>query len=354
MALEKAARIAKCTVVPNRPYHVQWLVTRKCNYRCKGCNVWREQDTEELSTEEVIKGLDILKELGVIDLVFSGGAPLLREDIGTILDYASRFFVTTVYDNGSLAAEKVDALRNVDFVAISLDTLNPEKNDHAKGVKDSWYTAMRTINILHEERIPINISPTISQFNLHEIVDLTEFFLEKGIPLWYCLYSYDKSVDSTQLFKIGKKNDEFEIKDREYMVKLCSILAEMKRHDSNILITTKTLEAVKHLYLYGKRLWKCQALQSFFMIDHLGRVAGCHLRKPVATVFDLLHSWNSIRFDDLREAYSKCDQCTYLCYIFYSIHGSVIGNFQIARDRWKNVKLLINRNKLMSPNLAKH
>jgi len=343
MTIEKAARIAMRSLVPNKPYHVQWMITRKCNYRCRGCNVWREQDAKELSTKEIKKGLDILKQLGVIEIVFSGGNPLLRDDIGEILDYASRFFVTTVYDNGSMASEKIDALRNVDFVAISLDSLNPKKNDYVKGVKGSWHKAVQAIEKLHEEGINVSVSPTISQFNLYEIVDLTKYFLEKEIPLWYCLYSYDASVDSEQLFKIGRKSDEFEIADRKAMVNLCDFLIEMKKKNSSILITTKILEAIKQLYLDGKRLWKCSALQNFFIIDHLGRVAGCHLRKPVASIFDLPEIWNSSKFDTLRKTYRECTRCTYLCYIFYSIHGGVIGNFQIAQEQWRSAKLLLKK-----------
>ena len=82
---------------------------------------------DELSTEEIKKGLDILKKVGVAELVISGGDPLLRPDIGEIIDYASERFITTVYDNGSMAAKKVDALRKVDFVAISIDSLDEAK-----------------------------------------------------------------------------------------------------------------------------------------------------------------------------------------------------------------------------------
>lgn len=354
LTFQKAARIAKYSLTSNRPYHVQWLITRKCNYRCKGCNVWREQDTKELSTEDVIKGLDILRELGVIDIVFSGGNPLSRDDIDQILEYASRFFITTVYDNGSMALKKIDALRNVDFVAISLDTLNQEKNDHIKGVKGSWKKAMQAIEKLHEEGIRVGISPTISQSNMDEIVDLTRYFSEREIPIWYCLYSHDNTADEDQLFKIGKLSDELEIADKEAMVKLCDTLVNMKKKNSNILITTKTLKAMRQLFLDGKRLWKCRALRNFFMIDHLGRVAGCHLRKPVASIFDLPKVWNSDSFDALRKVYRECDRCIYLCYIVYSLHGSVKGNFQIVQDNWKSARLLWKRKlDFKFPNLAK-
>jgi MoaA/NifB/PqqE/SkfB family radical SAM enzyme len=288
--------------------------------------------------------LDILKELGVIDIVFSGGNPLLRDDIDEILEYASRFFVTTVYDNGSMALQKIDALRNVDFVAISLDTLDQKKNDHIKGVKGSWRRAVKTIEKLHEEGISVGVSPTISQFNIHEIVDLTKYFSERGIPVWYCLYSHDTTAESEQLFKIGKLDDEFEIADREAMVRLCDTLTEMKKKNSNIFITTETLKAIKRLYSDGKRVWKCRALQNFFMIDHRGRVAGCHLRKPVVSIFDLPKAWSTDSFNALRKVYSECNRCIYLCYIVYSLHGSVKGNFQILQDRWKSARFLFKKN----------
>jgi len=174
---------------------------------------------------------------------------------------------------------------------------------------------------------------------LYEIPDFTSHFTNRGIPIWYCLYSYDLPNGHCQLFKIGKQNDEFTIVDKEAMVNLCDFLIEMKKKNSKILMTKKILKAVKNLYLTGKRTWKCRALQNFFVIDHLGRVAGCHLHNPVASILDLPKAWNGPKFEALRKTYSKCTQCTYLCYIFYSIHGTVSGNLQIAREQWKNAKL---------------
>jgi len=342
MSLEKAVSIAMRSLTPNRPYHVQWMLTRKCNYRCKGCNVWREQDKRELPTKEIKKGLDILRKLGVVEIVLSGGNPLLRDDIDEIIEYASRFFVTTVYDNGSMAAEKIDVLRNADLVAISIDSLDPGKNDYIKGVKGAWNRSTQAVEKLHKEGISVAVSPTISQLNLYEIVDFTKYFLEKDIPLWYCIYSYDSSEGSSQLFKIGKKSDEFEIVDKKAMVELCDFLIKMKEKYSNILMTTEALEAVKNLYS-RRRTWKCRALRNFFMVDHLGRVAGCHVHDSVASIFDLPNVWRNPKFDALRKTYRECTRCTYLCYIFYSLHGSVLGNLQIAREQWKNARLLLKK-----------
>jgi MoaA/NifB/PqqE/SkfB family radical SAM enzyme len=343
ISLEKATGIIVRSLTPSRPYHVQWLLTRKCNYRCRGCNVWREQDGKELSTQEVKIGLDILRELGTVEVVFSGGNPLLRDDIGEIIEYASRYFITTVYDNGSMAVEKMDDLHKADFVAISIDSLDPKKNDFLRGVKGSWSKAMQAITELHEKGISVSASPTISQANLYEILDLTNYFLDKDIPMWYCLYSYDLP-DQNQLFKIGRKSDEFSIRDRKALINLFNSLIQLKKKNTKILMTTRILEAIRNFYLTGKRVWKCRALQNFLVVDHLGRVGGCHLHNSATTIFNLPKVWNGPEFDALRKKYSKCVQCNYMCYIFYSVHGGVRGNIQIAKEQWKNAKLIMKKN----------
>jgi len=340
LKLTKAASVAARSLAPYRPHHVQWLITRKCNYRCKGCNVWNEQDKNELTTTEIKQGLDILKKLGIVEVVFSGGDPLLREDAKEIIEYASKYFVTTVYDNGSMAAQKVDALRTVDFAAISFDSLDPAKMDYIKGVEGSYEKALHSIETLKKEKINVAVTPTISQMNLNEIVDITNHFTKMEIPVWYCLYSYDLTAAANQLFRIGKPRDEFVIKDKEAMVNLCDQLIEMKKKNKRILMTTKLLKVMRTLYAENKRNWKCRALEDFFIIDHLGRIGGCHGHNFAGSVFDLPKIWDSKEFNDLRKTYRQCEQCTYLCYIFYSIHSGPYGNLALAKEQWRNAKLL--------------
>ena len=294
----------------------------------------------ELSTEEIKKGLDILKKIGIAELVISGGDPLLRPDIGEILDYASDRFVTTVYDNGSMAAKKVDALRKVDFVAISIDSLDEAKNDAIKAVPGAWKNAIHSVETLQKEGIRVAVTPTISQKNLYEIIDLTNHFTSKGIPMWYCLYSFDTSVDSNQLFRIGKANDEFVITDKQAMINLCNQVIEMMKKNKKILMTKKLLEALRGLYEDEKRTWKCQALNQFLVVDHLGRISGCHNHNFAGSVFDLPKQWKSKEFKELRKTYHDCTQCNYLCYIAYSLYGSPRSLLSLASDQWRNAKLL--------------
>jgi len=229
----------------------------------------------------------------------------------------------------------------MDFVAISIDSLDAVKNDYIKGVDGAWRKAVQAVEALHKEGINVSVTPTISQLNLSEIVDITNHFSHRGIPIWYSLYSYDLSEDENQLFRIGKANDELAIKDKQAMVNLCDSLIEMKKKNNRILMTNKLLKTLRMFYLENKRTWNCRALQNFLVIDQLGRIAGCHSHNFTASVFDLPEIWDSKEFDSLRRIYSSCTGCTYLCYIFYSLHGSSLS---LAKDQWKNANLLLKKN----------
>jgi len=106
------------------------------------------------------------------------------------------------------------------------------------------------------------------------------------------------------------------------------------------------LKALREFVASGVRKWRCRALDSFLIVDHLGRVAGCHSREPVASIFELPEAWRSPEFERLRKEYSRCTKCAYLCYIFYSVHAGLSGTIEILRDQWKNAKLLLQEEEI--------
>jgi MoaA/NifB/PqqE/SkfB family radical SAM enzyme len=300
-----------------------------------------------LSLEDIKQGMDVLKAAGVVELVLSGGNPLLREDIGEIIDYSAKRFVTTIYDNGSIAAKKFDLLRNVDFVSLSIDSLDEKKHDFIKNVSGAWQSAMHAVDVLKREGVKVSVAPMISQVNLYEIVDLTNYFTSKDIPVLYSLYSYNAAAaeedEANQLFSIGKANDDFIITDKEAMVKLCDTLIEMRKKNRHILISEKLLKAIKTLYTEEKRTWNCRALQSFLVVNHVGKIAGCHNQPFVDSIFDLPKNWKNEKYNTKREQYKTCTKCTYLCYMFYSIYGTPRGYLSLFREQWKNASLLLKK-----------
>lgn len=105
------------------PFYASFKVTHKCNFRCKFCNVWKE-DTPDLTTEEVCKILDDLGESSILVTSFEGGDPLLRDDIDYLLRYARKkpfylLFTTSERDLKEYPMETYG--KYIDFLHVSID-----------------------------------------------------------------------------------------------------------------------------------------------------------------------------------------------------------------------------------------
>jgi len=83
------------------PVKVNWEVSMLCNSRCKFCQRWSVRDTsKDLTTEEGEQLLRQIKEVGVSVISFSGGEPLLRDDIYHLIRYAKKLgFITSLTSN---------------------------------------------------------------------------------------------------------------------------------------------------------------------------------------------------------------------------------------------------------------
>ncbi|MEM3796084.1 MAG: radical SAM protein, partial [Archaeoglobaceae archaeon] len=102
---------------------IVWNITNRCNLNCLHCYARANTRLKELSTEECKKIVNELAEFGVPVILFSGGEPLLREDIFEIAEYArDRNIKIVLSTNGTLIDETLaDKLRVFDYVGISLD-----------------------------------------------------------------------------------------------------------------------------------------------------------------------------------------------------------------------------------------
>ncbi len=299
-----------------QPIHVQWFLTRECNYKCRTCQIWREPPLTEATTDEVKLGVDTLHDMRVVELVFTGGNPLLRRDIETVLKYAhEKFPLVSIYDNGSLAYKKTQALRHVDKVCISLNTLDPHLQNEMCGVRNAFSNALRSIYTLKEKDIGVAVSLTISDANMKEVPDMIDFFAKRDIPVNLSLYSDISFEDS--LVKIGVDDAYFKLKSTGEMLSLLNQLKAFKKRYP-IYIDLKTIDSLEKLFESGERDWFCNALGSFFTVNERAEVSGCHVAPPICKVWELPALWESPRIADLRRKYSQCEKCLYLCYITYS------------------------------------
>ena len=103
------------------PIVVRWQTTNRCTARCRYCSIW-SSPVEELSTQEAQRMLAEFHGLGMRRLCFSGGEPLLRDDIGELVDFALGLGVSLeMNSNGALLHKHLDTLRKLELTKVSID-----------------------------------------------------------------------------------------------------------------------------------------------------------------------------------------------------------------------------------------
>lgn len=110
-----------------------YYVTYRCNAGCSYCDIWQRKDVRgvrDADPGDVVRNLRQLRTAGVRFVDFTGGEPLLYEQLPEVLRQAKALgFYTTVTTNTLLYPARARELHGVvDFLHFSLDTLDPAKH----------------------------------------------------------------------------------------------------------------------------------------------------------------------------------------------------------------------------------
>ena len=181
--------------VPGAPFQIVWNITKACNFKCIHCyeNAGKKAD-DELTTDEIIEGIDKLSRLGVASIAFSGGEPTVHSGIIDLIKHASEdgmyvSMATNGFKTAKIERAKEFADAGLLFVQISLDGLNPETHDNFRGVPNSWNRAVQSIKNFLELGVFVEVSTTVTQENYDEIPRMIDFMRELGVE-WFMLYNF--------------------------------------------------------------------------------------------------------------------------------------------------------------------
>jgi MoaA/NifB/PqqE/SkfB family radical SAM enzyme len=127
-------------------------LTNRCKYKCWHCSK-AYRPAADLPLDTVIDTINNLQELGVSVIGFTGGEPLLRDDLELILgslDDRSSSMIFTAGDG--LTRERAHSLRLAGLfgVAVSLDHYKAEIHDKKRGKKGAYESALNAIRISRE------------------------------------------------------------------------------------------------------------------------------------------------------------------------------------------------------------
>jgi len=169
---------------------VIWNLVRRCNLTCKHCySISTDIDFPgELSTQQIFKVMDDLKQFHVPVLILSGGEPLMRPDIFEISQRAKEMgFYTALSTNGTLIDENnIDqiAAKGYDYLGISIDGIR-ETHDEFRQKKGAYDASMKAIRLCHNAGIKVGMRFSISQGNAHELPTLLATMDEEGVDKFY-------------------------------------------------------------------------------------------------------------------------------------------------------------------------
>jgi len=184
---------------------VVWNVTRACNLKCVHCYAQANdrKAEKELTHEEGVHLIDDLAQFGAPVVLFSGGEPLMRQDLTELARHAvGRGMRAVISTNGTLIAQaKARELKSVglSYVGVSLDGME-EVNDRFRGKKGAFKDAMAGIWNSQDAGLKVGLRFTINRMNVMEIPRIFDLLESHGIPR-VCFYHLVYAGRGSQIIK---------------------------------------------------------------------------------------------------------------------------------------------------------
>jgi len=176
---------------------VVWNMTRRCNLKCIHCysSSRNIRYKNELTTDEGEKLISDLAAFRSPVILFSGGEPLMREDLPELVEFAvDQGMRAVISTNGTLLTKKtVNILKKtgISYVGVSLDGME-KTHDRFRGVEGAFDTTVKGIRTCLEEGIKVGVRLTMNRKNFSDIPAIFNLIEKENIPracFYHLVYS---------------------------------------------------------------------------------------------------------------------------------------------------------------------
>lgn len=296
-------------------------ITNRCNLKCKMCDIPWEK-TEEIDASRWKKVIKDASLIGIETVVFSGGEPLLREDIFELISFTKNNGMNAcLTSNGFLINEETAyklSQSGVDVVNISIDGTR-EIHDRLRG-KGAFDKAIYALDNLKKYKIETTIATMISRYNyecLPYVVELAKIHGAATIKF---------QPFSKVFLRDEHKGNDFLIADRE-IEKINQSIREAVLLSSNYGILTNPDDYLDKVPLYlAKKYYNanggCKAIETSCPINSRGEIYPCWVltgeNELIGSIKQrkFLELWGSKRHNSITEKIKKegCPGCMMSCY----------------------------------------
>jgi len=198
-----------------KPLLVFWETTKACMLACKHCRASAilEPLPGELSHEEALRLLDDMAGFGkpLPILVFTGGDPLMRKDIWSLVERAKElgFRVALAPAVSPLLSDstiKRMVEYGVDGVSISIDGARPETHDSIRGIPGVFKRSLEVVRKMIDAGLRVQINTAVMRDNVLELPDMVKLLKELGVNTWEVFY----------LIPVGRAQRELDLTPQEW------------------------------------------------------------------------------------------------------------------------------------------
>lgn len=164
-----------------------WLLaelTYRCPLQCPYCSnpLDYAQHKNELSTQQWCDVFDQARQMGAVQLGFSGGEPLVRQDLEQLVVHAHQqgFYTNLITSGMGLNEQRIAQLKQagLDHIQISFQASDPVVNDALAGSKHAFEQKYEMCRLVKQYDYPMVLNFVIHRHNIDQIEQIIELCLE--------------------------------------------------------------------------------------------------------------------------------------------------------------------------------
>ncbi|MFH0802675.1 MAG: radical SAM protein [bacterium] len=275
------------------PFSVNMVLTYRCTQSCLycGCNRIKSQ---EMSTDEIIRLIGEMADAGTRRLGFTGGEPLLREDIEKLIRAATqKGITTTLCSNGIFVPERISELKELDFLVLSLDG-PPEIHDRQRGA-GTYEKVISAVRAAIREGIKVWVICVLTRSNIEHVDFMLRKAEEEGFEIFFNpVFEYRLAAEGAG--QLAPEQIDFRRTIKQILERKLSAFP---------IINSPS--AIRSLLRLEKTPAACQAGRFFCAVSPDGKVFPCYPFLEEAEAPDALELGFKAAFGKVRKP--RCAQC---------------------------------------------
>lgn len=294
-----------------------WLLaelTYRCPLQCPYCSNPLDYalHNQELSTQEWFNVFDQARQMGAVQLGFSGGEPLVRQDLEELVAYAHQkgFYTNLITSGMGLNEARIAGLKQagLQHIQISFQASDPVVNNALAGSKHAFQQKYDMSRLVKQYGYPMVLNFVIHRHNIDQIDQIIELCLE--------LEADTVELAICQFYGWAYENRQGLLPTKEQLVRAERITNEYRQKIQEQNIKCKLIFVVPDYYEERPKACMDGWGKIFLTISPDGTALPCHAARQLPIQFpnvkesQLSEIWyDSLSFNEFRGDDWMPDMC---------------------------------------------